>query len=190
MGYRKYDYNVIERAYVAGDMGLRELGRQFGIANPSLLSVQSKKREWVRKREEYRVRAADKAVALMATAEGRRRAREGEVRDNALEAIDEAITKMRSDMKAVRTVFRNNQWVDEPLIVMRAQDIAVLIDRLNVLFGRPANITEERSLGINLSAGGTLGPELLRGIVEATRGLVPGDTGGSPIPRTGVPRKD
>lgn len=180
----KNDYSSLEREYVQGDMSLRELARAHGIANHSVVTAQARRHDWVRKREEYRVRAANKALTLMADDEGRRIAQEARVRDNAIEAIDEAITKMRSDMQATRKRLVDGQWVQEPVMTIRPQDIAILIDRLNVLFGRPSNITEDRSLGISLSAGAT--PELLRGIVEATRGLGPvaGDAASSPIPRS------
>jgi hypothetical protein len=112
-----------------------------------------------------------------------------QVRDNAIEAIDEAISKMRADMKASHKVLRDNQWVEEPRMVIRPQDLAILIDRLNVLFGRPSNISEERNLGISIS--GTAGTDVLRGIVEATRGLsVAGDAALSPIPRSGPTREN
>jgi hypothetical protein len=118
----------------------------------------------------------------MADDEGKRRAREAQVRDNAIEAIDEAINAMRLQMKATHKVLRAGEWVDEPLVIIKPPDIAMLIDRLQVLFNRPSSITEERTFGISLSAGG-VGTDILRGIVEATRGL--GSTGAerSPIPR-------
>lgn len=187
----KHDYDALEREYIKGDMGMRELARMHGIANHSVITAQARNREWVRKRREYRDGAAEKAVVYMADDEGRRRAQEARVRDNAIEAIDEAITKMRTDMKATKQVFIGGVQVEVPLIVVEPKDIALLIDRLNVLFGRPANITEERTLGINLSASGA-GPELLRGIVEATRGLdtLGGGPTGSPIPRLGGAREN
>ena len=184
----KYDYDAIERTYVSGDMGLREVARQFGINNHSLISIQSKKREWSRKRAEFQARANEKAVTLMASAEGRKMAREAEVRDHAIDAIDEAIMKMREDMKGTRKVFRANEWIEEPLVVIKPADVAMLIDRLQILFGKPNNITEERSFGVNLSA--HTEPDVLRGIVEATRGLVRGDAGESPLPRIGESRKN
>lgn len=187
----KYDYDALEREYIKGTMGLRELARTHGIVNHSIITAQARKREWVRKRQEFQEGAANKAVVLMADDEGRRRAQEARVRDNAIEAIDEAITKMRADMKATKQVFIGGVQVEVPLVVIEPKDIALLIDRLNVLFGRPANITEERSLGINLSAVGN-SPELLRGIVEATRGLDALGSGptGSPIPRLGGAREN
>ena len=190
MSNSKYDYDAIERAYISGDMGLRELARQFGVNNHSLIAIQSKRREWARKRQEFQDRAMDKAESLMASAEGRKIAREAQVRDHAIDAIDEAIMKMREDMKGTRKVFRAGEWIEEPLVVIKPADVAMLIDRLQVLFGKPSNITEERSLGVSLSATGGLGPDILRGIVEATRGLVRGDSGESPLPRLGDPRKN
>ena len=186
----RHDYATLEREYVQGDMSLRELARTHGIANHSVITSQARRREWVRKREEYRVRSANKAVALMADDEGRRVAQEARVRDNAIEAIDEAISKMRSDMQRTRKRLVDGQWLVEPAMIIRPQDIAILIDRLNVLFGRPSNITEDRSLGISLSAG--VEPEFLRSIVEATRGLKPltGGAASSPLPRSDRTREN
>ena len=121
----------------------------------------------------------------------KRQAREMRVRDNAIELIDESITSMREQLKMTRSAMRNGESVEEPLIIMKPETVALLIDRLNVLFGRPSTISEERSLGVNLSAGGTLGPDILRGIVEATRGIVDtGDAARSPIPRIGGAREN
>jgi len=187
---RKHDWDAIELQYITGDMSLRELARLNGIENHSLVMAQSKRKDWAKRREEYRAKASSRAVAKIASHEGDRIAREMQVRDNAIEAIDEAINKLRSDMQATTKRFRDGQWVEEPLIVMKPQDIALLIDRLQVLFNRPSQITEERTLGINLSAGGA-NPELLRSIVEATRGIPDaGRAASSPIPRIGPAREN
>lgn len=188
---RKHDWDKLEAEYVSSNISLRELARANGIEHHSLVMAQSKRREWARKREEFRMRAGERSFALMANDEARRRAREAQVRDNAIDAIDEAITKMRSDMQATRKVLRDNQWVDEPLVIIKPQDVALLLDRLNVLFGRPSTITEERNLGVSLSAAGALGPEVLRGIVEATRSIAgSSDAAVSPIPRIGGAREN
>jgi len=187
MSGRMNDYNLLERQYCSGDMSLRELCRLHGITNHSSVMEYSKKHGWARKRAEYRETVVNRSVIYMADDEGKRIALEAKVRDNAIEAIDEAITKMRSDMQATRKVLKDGVWVEEPLMTIKPPDLALLVDRLNVLFGRPANITEERSIGINLTGTG-VGPDILRGIVEATRGLT--DTGSSarsPFPRIGGP---
>jgi transposase-like protein len=186
---RKADYDLLEREYRTGDMSLRELARRHGITNHSTVMEYSKKHEWVRKRAEYRAQKNDMAVTYMADQEGLRLAREAQVRDNAIDAIDEAITKMRSDMQRTEKRMVNGEWVEAPVMLIKPADLATLIDRLNVLFGRPANITEERKLGVDLT--GPVSPDILRGIVEATRGI--SDTGSSarsPFPRVGGPRKN
>lgn len=182
---RKHDWDEIEKQYISGEMGLRELARMNGIVNHSLVMAQSGRRDWARKRAEFRATTTEKALAYMTTDEAKRIAKESKVRDNAIDLIDEAISKMRSQMQETTVRFRNNEWVEEPLIVVKPADVALLIDRLNVLFGRPSTISEERSLGVSLSARGTAGTDLLRGIVEATRGLAPAGAERSPLPRIG-----
>jgi hypothetical protein len=183
---KKFDWDMIEKQYVSGTMSLRELARLNAITNHSLVMEHSRRREWARKRADYRARTSDRAVALLSNSEARRMSREVEVRDNAIDAIDEAITKMRADMQKTTLRWKGNEWVEEPLMVIKPQDLALLIDRLNVLFGRPSSISEERSLGLNVAAStGPLGADVLRGIVEATRGIVPSGSERSPIPRLG-----
>jgi hypothetical protein len=166
-------------------MGIRALARTHGIANHSVVAFQAKARNWVKKRADYREGASEKAVVYMADAEGMRRAKEALVRDHAIEAIDQAIVKLMADMAdTVKSVNADGEMIDTGIPIMRIKpgDVAMLIDRLNVLFNRPSSITEERSLGISLSASG-VGTDILRGIVEATRGLGQSGAERSPIPR-------
>ena len=186
---RRYDYDMLEREYVTTDVSLRELCRRHGISSHSLITVQSRKREWVRKRQEYRLRAADQTVVFMADKEADMRAKEAMVRANAIEAIDEAIMKLRADMKRTHTILRDGEYVEEPVMILRPHDIAMLIDRLQVLVGRPSQITEERNIGVNFDG---VSPELLMGFIEATRdlGSLDGSDQDSPIPRSGRSRKN
>lgn len=186
---KQHDWKALETEFIQGDMGQRELARMHDITNYSLVTAQARKHEWVRKRTEYRAQTEDRTIYRMADDEAKRRVRELRVRDNAIEAIDEAISKMRADMKATRKVFKDDKWVDEPLVVIRPQDMAMLIDRLQVLFGKPTAITEERQLGISLA---THDPDLFRGIIEATRGVAAtgGDAASSPLPRIGGAREN
>lgn len=190
MSNRRHDYDLLEREYVSGEMGLRELARNHGISH-SLVMDQSQKRKWAEKREQFRQRASESAVTFMADREGFRRMREMEVRDHAVEMIDDAIAKLRVDMKATELKLVNDEWVEVPVYRLRPQDIVILIDRMNVLFGRPSQITEDRSLGLTLDTG-RLGPEALREFIDATRGLgsVDGGAGRSPIPRTDRTREN
>lgn len=181
---KKWDYDALELEYIQGDMSLRELAESAGMSTHSMIMDASQKRNWVQKREDYRNRAHNKALTVLADDEGKRIAKEVKVRDNAIDAIDEAISKMRSDMKATVLRERNGEWREEPLVVIRPQDVAQLIDRLQVLFGKPSSITEERNLGISLSSTGN-DPEFLRALVEASRGrgADAGSVVNSPLPR-------
>ena len=107
---------------------------------------------------------------------------EAEVRDHAIEAIDEAITKFRSDLRATkRVVLADGNIVEEPLLVITPRDLALLIDRLQVLFNRPALITEGRGFAATITSA-ALPLDALQKIVELTRGLTP-----SPEHTSGLP---
>jgi hypothetical protein len=186
---KKFDYDALERQYVQGDMSLRALAEEAGIKNHSLLMRQSKKREWARKRKEFREGAGEAALLVMAEKQGQLRAREAKVRGNAIDAIDDMITSLRENLKKTKTVLVDGQYEERPLITVRPNDVAMLIDRLQVLFGKPSQITEDRNLGVSLT---TADPELLRSLVEVTRGigLDSGSTTESPLPIAPEPSKD
>jgi hypothetical protein len=88
-------------------MSLRQLCRSHGVTAHSAVMVQARQGGWAEKRGKFRARASTKYIEHRAD---RAAIREPEVRDHAIEAIDEAITKMRADMKAI--VIRNG--VEEP----------------------------------------------------------------------------
>lgn len=159
---RTNDYAALEREYVTGDMSVRELARMHDIKNPSLLHVQARRRDWYAKRDLYQSRSSDKAIDLLAKREADRQMREAEVRDEAIDAIHQAIQKMKSDMLAV-------DKTGEPVMRIYPKDLALLIDRLNVLFGRPSTINEERSFGITVGSR-DVPTDLLREIADVARG--------------------
>jgi len=112
-------------------------------------------------------------------------AREAEVRIHAIEAIDEAITKFRSDMRATKTVRQpDGSIAEEPLMLITPKDIALLMDRFQVLFDRPSTISEGRGVTVTSEA---LPIDALQAIIEATRGLAEPAPQESPIPR--APRR-
>jgi len=180
---RVHDYEVLEREFVAGNMSVRELARLHKISNASVVHVQAKSREWVRKRDEYRQRASERAIEFMADQEGLRRAKEMVVRDEAIDAIHQAVLKMKEDMKATHQVKKGDDWVDEPVMRIGPRDLAILIDRLNLLFGRPTTISEERTLGVTISS--ELPLELVQQIADVARerGSDARAVGTSPLPR-------
>lgn len=184
----KFDWPEIERQYIRGDMSLRELADERGVTNISLMTRRSTRLEWVRKREEFKAKAERKALELMGTEEGRRIAREARVRDDAIELIDKAILQLSDTLDRKQKVLQGDgSTMEVPLLMVTPKDITGLIDRLQVLFGRPSTISEERSVGLNLS---TSDPAVLRAIVDLTRGVAAVGSGGSPLPRIEDTGKD
>jgi hypothetical protein len=157
-------------------MSLRELCRRHGVTAHSAVVVQARNGDWAEKRRAYRSRASATFIERHAD---RAATREAEVRDQAIEAIDEAITRFRSGLRATKqVVLADGTIAEEPVMLITPRDFAVLIDRMNVLFGRPETIIEGRSLSATIS-GEPLPVDLLTEIVERTRGLA-----GAPAPET------
>lgn len=190
MSNRKHDYDQLEREYVSGDMSLRQLAKDHGMTH-SLVMTQSTKRKWSEKREQFREQASEKAVTFMADKEAYRVSREQEVRDKAVDLIEQAIDKLSEDMRATHLVRRDGEVAEEPVYRLRPNDLVPLLDRLQVMFGKPNNITEERGLNVTVDTG-PAGPEVLQAFIEATRGVGPlgGNSQASPLPRTDRAREN
>ena len=168
-------------------MSLRELCRRHGVTAHSAVVVQARQGNWAEKRRAYRDRASSTYIQRHAD---RAAAREAEVRDHALDAIDEAITKFRADLRATERKLIDGAWIEVPAMRVTPRDLALLIDRLQVLFGRPAMISEGRGLTAAVTSE-ALPVDLLKGIIEATRGLAgtPAPEA-SPLPRLHRPTED
>jgi hypothetical protein len=190
MPTRTRDYAALEREFVTGDMSVRELCRTHGIPNHSVVHEQARKRDWVGKRLAYQDQRTDRTMAKIADRRADIAAREVDVREHAIEAIDEAIQKMRDDMRRTRIEMQDGNPVEVPVMTIKPTDLALLIDRLNVLFGRPSAISEERSMGISVAAEAT--PADLRRILDLTAGVAGADTGrgagSTALPRVEGPR--
>ena len=175
------DYQALEREFITGTMSLRELCRRHSVTAHSAVVVQARQGNWAEKRRAYRDRASSTYIQQHAD---RAAAREAEVRDHALDAIDEAITKFRADLHATERKLIDGEWVEVPAMRITPRDLALLIDRLQVLLGRPAMISEGRGFAATITSD-AIPVEVLKGIVEATRGLA-----GTPRPEASpLPRQ-
>jgi hypothetical protein len=172
------DYRVLEREYVTSQMSLRELCRRHGTSAHSLVVVQAKQGKWADKREAYRARESDTFIKHHA---GRMAAREAEVRIHAIEAINEAITKFRSDMQRTEKKLIGGEWVEVPVMLIGPKDVALLIDRFQVLFARPSVISQHQGINVTSEA---LPIDALQEFIERTRGLAEPAPQESPIPRS------
>jgi len=104
------------------------------------------------------------------------------VRDNVIEAIGEAITRSRADLQATEKKLIDGEWVEVPVMRLTPRDLALLVDRFTVLFGRPNSISEGRSLAATITTE-PLPVDLLTRIIELTRGLDKRTPEASPLPR-------
>jgi hypothetical protein len=75
----------------------------------------------------------------------------------------------------------DGQWVEVPVMRLKPNDVAILIDRLMVLFQKPSAISQHQ--GVTISS--EMSVDSLREFIEATRGRGgPSPMDVSPLPRT------
>lgn len=191
MGGRKYDYESLERQYVQGDMSVRELVRMNGIQSESTVIDFSHRHDWANKRAQWRGRVDAQTEALSAKQAAQRRVRALAVYDKAFDVVERVFDRVIEGLTLRHYVKEHGPegeeiWVERPLVIIRPNEAAGLIDRMNVLLGRPESITEQRGT-INL---GDAPPDLLVAILEQSRSEArPVPVGGSPIPRLEGPRE-
>lgn len=173
---RRHDFARLDREFITSQVSLRELCRRHDISAHSLVTVQAKKHKWAEKREAYRQKESESFIEKHAA---RHADREAEVRDKALDAIDESISEFRADLKATKPVRQpDGSITEEPAWRMTPRDLALLIDRLEVLFDRPSVISEGRGLTVRSE----LPLDALSELIDRTRRRGAPPT--SPLPRT------
>ena len=175
---KRHQYRDLEREYITSQISLRALCRKHGITAHSLVTVQAKKGKWQKKREAYQQKSGDAFIEKHAD---RMADRQAEVRDKALDAIDEAITRFRESMRATKPVRQpDGSITEEPVMRLTPKDVAILIDRFEVLFEKPSLISQHQALTVTSE----LSSESLREFIEATRGRAgPSRMDVSPLPR-------
>ena len=171
---KRYDFTRMEREFITTDISLRGLCRKHGISAHSLVTVQAKKGKWAEKREQYQAKESD---AFMSRHAARQADRLAEIEDKFLDVIEEALDKFASDMHATERKRIDGEWVEVPVMRLKPKDVAILLDRLQVLFDKPTRISEGRDLTVRSE----LPIDALNQIVELTRGRAAPPT--SPLPR-------
>jgi hypothetical protein len=153
--------------------------RRHGITAHSSVVTQAKKLKWQEKREQYQAKESESFIEKHADHMGDRQAR---IRDKSLDAIEEAIDKFREDMRATKLVRQpDGSVIEEPVMRLMPKDVALLIDRFQVLFERPSVISQHQGLTVSTE----LSADDLCEFIEATRGMgAPSRMDVSPLPRT------
>ena len=172
------DYQALEREYITGTMSIRELCRRHGISAHSSVVTQAKKHKWAEKREQYQGKESEAFIEKHAA---RMADRVAGIEDKAIDAIDQALDKFREDLWATEKKRMDGKWVEVPVMRLMPKDVAILIDRLLVLFDRPAHISEGRDLSVRSE----LPIDALNEFVELTRDrAAPTAKVVSPLPRS------
>jgi hypothetical protein len=142
-----HDYETLEREYISTDVSIRELAAKHGIRSFSTVNVQKQKRDWDRKREEYRALVAAQDIETLVMARMKTIA---EIHDELLYAVRAAIRRFISDLSKDQTV--------------SARDVMGLIDKFLLLTGQPTARTESKNLDVHDFGG------LLRGAPDQLLG--------------------
>lgn len=204
MTAQKYPYRQMRDEYIASEVSVRELAIAHHIPISRISSVQrmARMQGWDELREKRVAKSDDKTVERIADKDATRRVRRMEVADNALEAINEAINKLRADMHAHKKVQdpETKDWVLEPAVRYRPAEVVQLMDRIQGLFGDTApekdSPTEGRFFGLTANLDGA-DPEQLA-VIAGLAGLAssqpraadPRRVGDSPLPNSPGARPD
>jgi hypothetical protein len=160
---KRHDFAKLEREFITSQVSLRELCRRHGITAHSLVTAQAKKGQWAEKRAAHQARSGKVFIEKHAH---RLADRQAQISDKALDAIDQALEKFRADMRATEKKLVNGEWVEVPVMRLKPNDVAILIDRLMVLFEKPSTISQHQGLTVTSE----VSVESLRDLIEATRG--------------------
>jgi transposase-like protein len=175
---KRHPYRDMQREYITTDISIRELCRRHGIRSHSVVVDQARKGRWSEKREQYRAKADESFMTHHAE---RMADRQADINDKVLDAIDLALDRFRSDLKATKLVRQpDGSITEEPAWYMTPKDLCLLIDRFEVLFGRPSVISQHQGVTVTSE----LSADALREFIEVTRGRVgPSPVEVSPLPR-------
>lgn len=179
MGNRAYDYRALEHEFVTSptDISIRELCRRHGIDEPSSVHAQARKPDskgltWYDKRDQFKQEEHAKLIERVADKRALTAAREADVFAKAVDVIELAMDKLKEGLMAGK-------------VPVKPADLALLVDRLNVLFNRPSTISEGRNIGLSVNADAT--PDEFKRVLELTAGVAGRDVGsggaGSTLPR-------
>src|SRR5919197_4351089 len=180
---RRYDYRRLEAKFIAADdLSVRQLCRDEGIPDSKVSSVHrmaaqpdSSGRTWYDKRAARQSRGHEVAIQRLANRDGARAVREAEVRDRAIDLVDDYIGAMRSALNERHHVREHaadgsEVWVERPKHPATVSGVVALLDRLEQLFGKPLLVTEELSVGVSVGSASDDGArEVILSLARAIR---------------------
>ena len=198
MSNTRSDWPTLRKKYVEGDTTLRALAIANDIPTSSLIN-RSKHDGWQEDREKFRNGVAVKGLQALIDHQAEELV---SARGEAIDALRKGLARFVSDLarthrkKVVTSLNEEGDadgWeiIEEPVITVMPKDLAILIDKVNILSGQPANITRTETEGrvdISGSIEG-LSADVLAALADAARTRLPdtGAVGGSTLPRIADP---
>ena len=159
MSRAQNDYDMLEQEYVSSDISIRALAEKHGIRSWSSVNEQKRKRDWDRKRADFKAQYEGRQLETLV--------------DNRVKEVaiihGELLYALRT---AVRRFINDLNRDDNPQSVS-ARDLMGLIDKFLLLTGQATARSESRNLDAHsFDLGGLLvgaPPELLRELAELAR---------------------
>lgn len=149
----KVDYSALEQEYITTDISIRALAANHGVSF-SAVALQSRKRDWLNKRNAYRESLHKKTVERMADQQATMQAAMNEV------VRTESIAVMRATLR------RYAQLLAEQKVNVTPKDAVDAARQLALMFGEPTERSEAKI--VEFSTGG-LDPEFLRNLEDLAR---------------------
>lgn len=192
MSTPKYDYDSLEKQFVAGSMSIRELCRQNDIGTWSTVNERAKSREWQRKRNEFKLRLQHKEMEVMTD---KRASKLEQLTDDVIDVISAAVFRFVEGLQDREITMSDGTKALVPGMSVSPSDLVKLVDKLMLLKGQPTKREVLIGLGLNANLDVTdpsqLPVELLRELAHAAReaGAGTASGGSSPLPRIEGARK-
>lgn len=181
----KYDYPALRQSYVTSEVSIRELARNFDIESAfSTIAQRARKEHWDEDRAAYRAIEQNKVYEAIATQRARKLA---EIEKDTLEVIHAAVLQAGVSLSDREVIGENGQPYTIPAIQVSIGDLTKLIDKIQLLAGRPTEHTREDHLGVGFAFTGdaaSLPAEVLRELAALARsqGAGSGSVGHSSLP--------
>lgn len=168
-----HDYDQLEREYIASDISIRALCKKHGIKGYSAVAAYSRSHGWNEKRDTLRTKTAARTLEKVA--------------DRMSDEEADAITEFRSESLTVirAALYKFAEDLKDPQFRVRADELVKLVQLGLLMTGSPTERIEERRLDLRATFG-DLPPDVLRGLVEATKPRPVVERGPGDTPRTGA----
>ncbi len=179
----KYNYPVLRQQYVTTpDLSLRELCRRNEIEEAfSTVAARARREDWAGDRRAYE--SVEKQKVYEAIAE-RRAHKLAEIEKDTLEVIHAAVLQLGVNLSDREVVGPTGPYVI-PAVQVTPSDLVKLIDKIQLLSGKPTEHTREDHLGISFTGNaGDLPAEILRDLAAIARSK---GAGQEPVGRTALP---